>query len=116
MVVWIALLLAVCNAVAPPLLRMAAVARGEAVVEVCTAFGIKRVGAGANSGGSAPASADASACKFCLGSQSPCAPTIAGKRIDAPALHLPLIALPGESLPGDPSWLFSRPRGPPHTA
>ena len=115
LVVWIALLLAICNAVAPDLLRMAAVARGDQVVEICTAFGIKRVDSGSSSGNTAPASYDA-ACKFCLGSQSPCTPLVAQASVATPAFHAAPAVHPHLPFVAPLAQAFSGPRGPPASA
>lgn len=113
---WIALLVAVCNAIAPTLLSIAAVARGESVVEICTAFGIKRVPPASQSGGPPPASADSTACKFCLGSQSPCAPAIAQLEFRTDAPEPESVSRPDDPPLTNPSRFFSRPRGPPSAA
>lgn len=114
---WIALLLAICNAMAPPLLRIAAVARGEAVVEVCTAFGVKHVGADSHSGPVTPTPwDDAAACKFCLGSQSPCAPAYDHPVLLAGAPVLDAGPLPDSPVPHNPARFSSRPRAPPPVA
>jgi len=114
-VVWIALLLAICNAVAPDLLRMAAVARGDQVVEICTAFGIKRVDSRTSSGNTAPASSEA-ACKFCLGSQSPCAPLVAQAFVATPSFHAAPAVRPHQPFVTPIAQVFSGPRGPPASA
>ena len=114
LVVWVALFLAICNAVAPDLLRMAAVARGEQVVEICTAFGIQRVDSRSSSGKPAPASPD-TACKFCLGSQSPCAPLVAQGDSATPAFHPAPSARLDQPFIAPLARIFSGPRGPPTT-
>ncbi len=112
LVVWVALFLAICNAVAPDLLRMAAVARGDQIVEICTAFGIKRVDSRSSSGEPAPASTDI-ACEFCLASQSPCVPLVAQDYSATPAFHPAPCARLQQPFIAVLARVFSGPRGPP---
>lgn len=115
LVLWIALFLAICNAVVPPLLRMSAVVRGDPVVEVCTAFGIKGLGPASESGGSTPSS-DGSECKFCLGSQAPCVPTYAALLATQAASGQEPVRPSADPFLGSLSRIFSGPRGPPAIA
>lgn len=111
---WLALLIALCNALLPTAMRIASADRGGQVVTLCSAFGVKQLQIDAATGQPSSGNQSSNTCEYCLASQLACLPAV---EHPAPAL----IARISPALPdparaefvGQPHWPAAQPRAPP---
>ena len=112
-VLWIALVLAVCNAVLPTALRAVSAVRGDQVVTICTSFGAKKVQMD-SSGQAARDAQQGDTCQYCLASQLACLPPVALAMPTPTALPAATVATSAGATPFlSAAWRSDQPRAPP---
>jgi hypothetical protein len=106
----IALFAVLLAALAPTVSMLAAAAKGERVVEMCTAFGLQKSG-GAPAGGLA----DGRHCPFCLAADAPLPSPAAAAVFLAPVAAAPALGQRRAAPPPDPllAWFVRRQHAPP---
>lgn len=111
---WLAMVIALCNALLPTALRIVASARGEQVVTICSSFGIKQIQIDAETGQPASGQQAAGSCEYCLASQLACLPSL-DHPAPAPIVQVSAV-LPDRfrvQFDGTYHWPSAQPRAPP---